>query len=128
MAVIIGLVVLIFSAAVVVIGVLSNGGSTHALGNFGIFGLHMNNGSTGKLFLYGAVLGVIGMLGLTLLWGAFTRRLASGGMRRELKNTKRETENLRNDRDRLNKELEIERNNHIKGSSTSPTDSEHVTE
>jgi uncharacterized membrane protein len=128
MVVIIGLVVLIVAAAVVVIGVLSNGGSSHALGNFGIFGLHMNNGSTGKLFLYGTLVGVIGMLGLTLLWGAFTRRLASGGMRRELKNTKRETENLRNDRDRLNKELEIERNNQIKGSSTSPTDSEHIAE
>ena len=128
MAVIIGLAVLIFSAAVVVIGVLSNGGSTHALGNFGIFGLHMNNGSTGKLFLYGAVLGVIGMLGLTLLWGAFTRRLASGGMRRELKSTKRETEDLRNDRDRLNRELEIERSNQLKAGSTNPSATEPVTE
>ena len=128
MAVIIGLVVLIFSAAVVVIGVLSNGGSTHALGNFGIFGLHMNNGSTGKLFLYGAVLGVIGMLGLTLLWGAFTRRIASGGMRRELKNTKRETENLRNDRDRLNKELEQERSNQLNAIAPSPTEVTPVAE
>ena len=128
MVVIIGLVVLVVSVAVVAIGVLTNGGSAHALGNFGIFGLHMNNGSTGKLFLYGTLVGVIGTLGLALLWGAFARRLASGGMRRELKNTKRETENLRDDRDRLNKELEIERNNQIKASSINPTDGEHVAE
>jgi uncharacterized membrane protein len=113
MVVIIGLVVLLAAAAVVVIGVLTNGGSSHSLGDFGIFGLHMNNGSTGMLFLYGAATGVVGMLGLTLLWGAFTRRIASGGMRRELKNTKRETENLRSDRDRLNKELELERSNQL---------------
>ena len=128
MVVIIGLVVLIAAAAVVVIGVFSNSGSAHALGNFGVFGLHVNNGTTGKLFLYGTLVGVIGTLGLALLWGAFARRLASGGMRRELKNTKRETENLRDDRDRLNKELEIERNNQIKGSSTNPTDSAHLAE
>ena len=128
MVVIIGLVVLIVAAAVVAIGVLSNSGTSHALGNFGIFGLHMNNGSTGILFLYGTLVGIVGMLGLSLLWGAFTRRVASGGMRRELKNTKRETENLRNDRDRLNKELEIERSNQIKASSTNPTDSGHVAE
>jgi hypothetical protein len=80
------------------------------------------------LFLYGAVAGVVGMLGLTLLWGAFTRRLASGGMRRELKNTKHETEILRQERDRLNKELEIERNNHLIASSASPIEIAPVAE
>ena len=128
MAVIIGLVVLLAAAAVVAIGVLTNSGSSHALGDFGIFGLHINNGSTGMLFLYGAAAGVIGMLGLTLLWGAFTRRIASGGMRRELKNTKRETENLRNDRDRLNKELELERGSQVNATAPSSTEVTPVTE
>lgn len=128
MVVIIGLVVLLAAAAVVVIGVLTNSGSSHALGDFGIFGLHMNNGSTGMLFLYGVAAGVVGMLGLTLLWGAFTRRIASGGMRRELKNTKRETENLRNDRDRLNKELELERSNQLNPNASSSTEVTPVAE
>lgn len=118
MVVIIGLVVLLSTAAVVVIGVLTNSGATHALGNFGIFGLHINNGTTGMLFLYGAAAGVVGMLGLTLLWGAFTRRITSGGMRRELKNNIRETESLRNDRDRLNKELELQRSNQLNASAS----------
>ena len=128
MVVIIGLVVLLAAAAVVAIGVLTNSGSSHALGDFGIFGLHINNGSTGMLFLYGVAAGVVGMLGLTLLWGAFTRRIASGGMRRELKNTKRETENLRNDRDRLNKELEQERSNQLNAIAPSPTEVTPVAE
>ena len=128
MVVIIGLVVLLATAAVVVIGVLTNSGSSNALGDFGIFGLHINNGSTGMLFLYGVAAGVVGMLGLTLLWGAFTRRIASGGMRRELKNTKRETENLRNDRDRLNKELEQERSNQLNAIAPSPTEVTPVAE
>jgi uncharacterized membrane protein len=116
MIVIIGLIALIAAATVAVAGVVTNSGSSHALGdNFGVFGQHLNSASTGQLFLYGAV----GMLGLTLLWGAFTRRLASGGMRRELKSTKRESEILRQDRDRLNKELDIERNKHV--AATSPS-------
>jgi uncharacterized membrane protein len=122
MVVIIGLIALLAAVAVVVGGVVTNSGSSHALGDFGVFGQHMNNASTGMLFLYGAVAGVVGMLGLTLLWGAFTRRVASGGMRRELKHSKGETEILRQDRDRLNRELEIERNNHLNASSPSPTD------
>ncbi len=122
MVVIIGLIVLIGAAVVVVGGVVTNTGSGHPLDNFGIFGYHFNNASTGLLFLYGAVAGIVGMLGLTILWGAFTRRIASGGMRRELKSTKQEAENLRLDRDRLNKELDIERINHLIASSPSPTD------
>lgn len=128
MVVILGLVVLIASAVVVAIGVLSNSGSNHALGNFGILGLHINNGSTGTLFLYGTLVGIVGTLGLALLWGALARRLSSGGMRRELKNTKRETEKLRYDRDRLNQELEIERNNQFKANSTNPNDNNPVAE
>jgi uncharacterized membrane protein len=122
MVVIIGLLALIAAVVVVVGGVIANGGSSHALGNFGVFGLHMNNASTGMLFFYGAMAGVVGMLGLTLLWGAFTRRIASGGMRRELKDTKHETEILRQERDRMNIELEIARSNHLNASSSSSTD------
>jgi uncharacterized membrane protein len=128
MVLIIGLIALFVAAAVLAIGALTNSGSSHAIGNFGIVGLHINNGSTGMLFLYGAVVGVVGMLGLILLWGAFRKKLASDGMRRELKNTKTEAEDLRRDRDRLNTELEIERSAQLNANLPSPTDHRHVAE
>lgn len=126
MVVIIGLIALFVAAAMLAIGVLTNSGSSHTIGNFGIVGLHINNGSTGMLFLYGAVVGVVGMLGLILLWGAFSRKLSSGGMRRELKNTKNEAEDLRHERDRLNTELEIERSAQLRANSPTSTEDRRV--
>ena len=128
MAVIIGWIALIAAVAVVVGGVVSNSGSVHASGDFDIFGQFLINTSTGMLFLYGAVAGIVGMLGLILLWGAFTRQLAFGRVRRELKHTKHETEILRQDRDRLNKELETERSKHLNASTPTPTEVTPVVE
>ena len=110
MIVIVGLVVVIVAALVAVAGVAANSGAAHPLGdNFTIFGLHLSGLSTGQLFLYGIVVGVLGMLGLSMLLGAFTRRAASRGSRRELKVSQRETTALRLDRDRLTQQLEDER-------------------
>lgn len=115
MIVVIGLLVLIVAAVVAVIGVATNSGSAHLLGgDFGIFGQHPSGASTGELFLYGIVIGVVGMLGLSMLLGAFTRRLASRGSRRELKASRRETEILRGDRDRLTQQLGDERDQHLR--------------
>lgn len=115
MIVIIGLLVLIISAAIAVIGVATNTGSAHLLGgDFGIFGQHPSGASTGELFLYGIVVGVVGMLGLSMLLGAFTRRLASRGSRRDLKASQRETEILRGERDRLTQQLDDERNQRLR--------------
>jgi len=109
MIVIIGLLVLIGAAVVAVFGVATNSGGAHPLGdNFAIFGQHLNGLSTGQLFLCGIVVGIVGMLGLTLLLGPFTRRLASRGSRRELKGSRRETTVLRQDRDRLAQLLDEE--------------------
>ena len=110
MIVIVGLLVLILAALAAVAGVAANSGTAHPLGdNFTIFGLHLSGLSTGQLFLYGIVVGVLGMLGLSMLLGAFTRRAASRGSRRELKVSQRETTALRLDRDRLTQQLEDER-------------------
>ena len=50
-----------------VAGVLSNSGSGHALTHhFAVFGYHVT-GSTGTLFLYGIVVGALGLVGLSLL-------------------------------------------------------------
>lgn len=110
MIVIIGLVVLIVAALAAVTGVAANSGTGHPLGdNFTVFGLHLSGLSTGQLFLYGILVGVAGMLGLSMLLGAYTRRAASRGSRRELKVSRRETTDLRLDRDRLTQQLEDER-------------------
>ncbi|MFJ1458073.1 hypothetical protein [Nocardia sp. N2S4-5] len=92
MIVIIGLVVLVAAVLVGVAGVFANGGSAHALtDNFAVFGYHVT-GSTGVLFLYGIVVGGIGIAGLSLLL-AGARRTARRGRaaRRELKTTRHDT-------------------------------------
>ncbi|WP_329405321.1 hypothetical protein OG563_26080 [Nocardia vinacea] len=92
MIVIIGLVILIAAVLVGVAGVFANGGSTHPLtDDFAVFGYHVT-GSTGVLFLYGIVVGGIGIAGLGMLL-AGARRTARRGRsaRRELKTSRRNT-------------------------------------
>ena len=68
MIIIIGLVVLVAAVVVGVAGVLSNDGGGHALTHpFPVFGYYVT-GSTGQLFLYGIVVGVIALAGLSLLF------------------------------------------------------------
>ncbi|MEV6554438.1 hypothetical protein AB0M22_01865 [Nocardia sp. NPDC051756] len=90
MIVIIGLVVLLAAVIVGVTGVFANGGNTHALtDNFAVFGYHVT-GSTGVLFLYGIVVGAIGLAGLSLLLaGARHTARRGASARRELKATRR---------------------------------------
>jgi hypothetical protein len=111
MIAILGLLILVAAGLVAVAGVASNSGSAHALGgDFTVAGLHLSGLSSGQLFLYGAVVGVVAMLGLSMLLGTFSRRLASRGSRRDLKESRRETETLRLDHERLTQELHDERN------------------
>lgn len=100
MIIIVGLVVLLAAVIVGFTGVLTNAGATHPLTeNFSVFGYHVT-GSTGTLFLFGIVIGAVGMLGLSVLL-AGARRTAGRGRdaRRELKRSQRETEFLNRDRD-----------------------------
>lgn len=110
MITIIGLLILLAAAGVVVDGVASNSGSAHSLDqDFTIFGLQLSGLSTGQLFLYGAVVGVVGMLGLSMLFGSFARQRASRASRRELADSRHETMAVRDDRDRLSQELDEQR-------------------
>jgi hypothetical protein len=102
MIVIVGLVVLLAAVIVGFTGVLTNAGAAHPLTeNFSVFGYHVT-GSTGTLFLFGIVIGAVGMLGLSVLL-AGARRTAGRGRdaRRDLKNSQRETAFLNRDRDKL---------------------------
>ncbi|MFE3799614.1 hypothetical protein KHQ06_26205 [Nocardia tengchongensis] len=96
MIVIFGLVILIAAALIGLAGVLANGGSDHALtDDFAVFGYHVT-GSSGLLFLYGIVVGAIGLVGLFLvLAGARGTAKRGAGARRELAAARRDLEAAR---------------------------------
>jgi hypothetical protein len=100
--IILGLLILAAAAVIVVAGFFSNTGSAHGLhGLFSVFGYHVT-GSTGTLFLFGAVLGAVGMLGLALLLTG-ARHTSRRGLeaRRALKHSRREAVAAGEDRDAL---------------------------
>jgi hypothetical protein len=99
MIIVVGLVILVVAVVVGVAGVLANGDSGHPLtDHFAVFGYHVT-GSTGQLFLYGIVVGAVGLCGLSLLL-AGARRTARRGRtaRRDLKQSRRETTAISQDR------------------------------
>ena len=110
MIVIIGLVVLLAAVIAGVAGVLANSGSSHALTHgFAVFGYHVT-GSTGTLFLYGIVVGAIGLFGMTLLLAGARRTSRRGHVaRRGLKQSRRETAAVSQVRDDLLDEREASR-------------------
>src|ERR1039457_3508349 len=102
MIIITGLVILIAAVAAGVAGVLSNSGGGHPLTHpFAVFGYHVT-GSAGTLFLYGIVVGALGLLGLSLLL-AGARRTSRRGReaRRGLTQSRRKTAAASQDRDDL---------------------------
>jgi hypothetical protein len=99
MIVILGLVILVAAVIAGVAGVLANGGHAHEVTHFAVFGYHVT-GSTGTLFLYGIVVGVLGLAGLSVLL-AGARRTSRRGRdgRRALAQSRRETAAVSADRD-----------------------------
>src|ERR1700689_576021 len=110
MIIIIGLIILVAAVVVGVAGVLSNSGSGHALTHhFALFGYHVT-GSTGTLFLYGIVVGALGLFGLSLLLaGARRTSRRGGGPPRGLREPRRETAAVSQDRDDLISQREAAR-------------------
>ena len=102
MIVILGLIILIAAVIAGVAGVLSNGGSGHALTHgFAVFGYHVT-GSTGTLFLYGIVVGAVALAGLCLLLAGARRTSRRGrAARRGLKQSRQETAAVSQARDDL---------------------------
>src|SRR5215203_3400136 len=88
---------------------LAGAGLTVLVGFFELFGYDIS-GSTGRLFLYGAIVGVVGMLGLNLLLAGLGRGVKHKvATRRERKTYRRRTETLQEERDRLADELAEQR-------------------
>lgn len=114
MILIIGLSIFGIAILLAVLGVGTNGGSTHAVnGDFALFGQHITGLSTGQLFLFGIIIGLAVALGLVILRGFFVRGLASRDLQKELKRSHAEAATLRADYDRLHKELEAERTQNL---------------
>lgn len=102
MILVLGLILLVAAVIVAVAGVLGNAGTSHAISHgFAVLGYHVI-GSTGTLFLFGIVVGAVAVLGLILVL-ASARRSArrSRTARRDLKQSRRETAAVRQDRDEL---------------------------
>jgi hypothetical protein len=110
MIIIVGLVILVAALVAGVAGVLGNGGSAHALPHgFSVLGYHLT-GSTGTLFLYGIVLGAIGLFGLSLLLAGARRTSRRGSAaRRGLRQSRRETAAVSQARDDLINQRETAR-------------------
>jgi uncharacterized membrane protein len=121
MIVIIGLIILVAAVVVGVAGVLSNGGSGHALTHgFAVFGYHVT-GSTGALFLYGIVVGAVAILGFSLLLAGARRTSRRGdAARRGLKRSRSETAAVSRERDDLIDQREAARADRERGEEGPP--------
>lgn len=102
MIVVLGLIILLAAVIVGVAGVLGNASSEHALTDgFAVFGFQVT-GSTGTVFLIGIVVGVAAALGLGLLLAGVRHTYRRGRTaRRELKQSRRETAAISQERDDL---------------------------
>lgn len=110
MLVVLGLVVLLAAVIFGVAGVLGNAGSEHALTDgFSVLGINVN-GSTGTLFLIGIVVGLVAAVGLALLLAGARRTARRGSTaRRELKQSRRETAAVTQERDALMDQRDTDR-------------------
>jgi hypothetical protein len=101
MIVIAGLVIVAVTAIAAVAGVLANSGHAHAVSHFAVLGHHVT-GSTGTVFLYGAVVGALAMLGLSLVAADVGRSSLRGiAARASLAQSRRETAVVSRHRDDL---------------------------
>ena len=128
MFVILGLIILVAAVVVGVAGVLTNHGGMHVLTHrFAVFGYHMN-GSTGRLFLYGIIVGAVAVFGLSLLLSGARRTSRRGSAARQgLQQSRDETGAVREDRDDLIDQREAARaENASMMKSSSPDASGHL--
>ncbi len=107
-----GLLLLVASLVVGAVTGLANSGSDHLATDFSILGYSVD-ASTGRLFLYGAAVGAVAMLGLNMLLAGLGRGFKNRiKTRRQLKKERSRAGQLEEERERLAHELEEERGHH----------------
>ncbi|MGH3716497.1 MAG: hypothetical protein ACRDT4_24000 [Micromonosporaceae bacterium] len=105
--IIVGVLVLVIAGAVAVNAIYTNRGSEHQIADgFSIFG-YLIEGSTGRVFLYGAITGAAVLAGLYLTLVGSRRAVRSRiATRRELRHVQRDKHQLEQERDQLVEKLE----------------------
>ena len=127
MIIIIGVLVLLLAVLMAVVGVGTNYDGTHPLnGDFALFGQHITGLTTGKLLLYGIIIGLVAALGLSILRRALSRNMTSRKLQRELKTSREETAALRIDYEKMMLTLNDERLERRAPHSTSITESTEI--
>lgn len=107
---VLGLLILLIAVLVGVVVSLANSGSDHLVTNFSFFGYQLE-ASTGRIFIYGAAVGALAMLGLNMLLAGLGRGLKNKvRSHREHKSEQERMETLEKERAQLAEELENERN------------------
>ena len=102
----IGLVILAIAGLVALAAGLANSGSDHMVTNFAILGMDVD-GSSGKIFIYGAILGAVAMLGLNMLLAGLGRGFKNKVHNRRVhKHEQQQMNEIEADRDRLAAQLE----------------------
>ncbi len=105
-----GLLILAAAGVTAAAGFLANDGASNALSQpFEVFGYNFTD-SSGRLFVFGIIVGVVAMLGIALMLKGMRRRVRhSVDSRRERRTIRGEADTLAAERDQLAQELEEER-------------------
>lgn len=100
--IIVGVLLLVIAGAVAANAIFTNRGSEHQVADgFSIFG-YLIEGSTGRVFLYGAITGAAVLAGLYLTVVGSRRAVRSRiATRRELRHVQRDKQQLEQERDEL---------------------------
>jgi hypothetical protein len=105
-----GLILLVLSGALTAVVALNNTDAT----SVSAYGYSLSNLTTGQLFLFGALTGLVAGLGLALMIaGAGRRRVRRRTLKSEVKAVRSERESLADENARLQEELERERSTRV---------------
>lgn len=127
MIIIVGLVILIAAVVVGVAGVFTNLGGAHSLTHgFTVLSYHLG-GPSGKLFLFGIVVGAVALFGLSLLlYGARHISRLGSAARRGLQQSRDEMVAVSKDRDELVDQRETARSHSVSVANSSAPRGEHT--
>ena len=122
-----GLILLLLAGALTAVVAINNTDAT----SIAAYGYSLTNLTTGGLFAFGALTGLVAGLGLAMMIaGAGRRRVRRRGLKSEVKAVRSERETLAEENARLQEELERERSTRVTpvhdGADVYPTEGRHA--